>query len=95
MEFEKIAKTILYASQQKRRRFKNRSLDSVGEGEGGMICEKSIETCILPYGKQMTRTSSVHEAEHSDLVLWDNPEGWGGEGDGWGFWIGGHTCTCG
>ena len=25
----------------------NRLLDSVGEGEGGMFCEDSIETCIL------------------------------------------------
>ena len=30
---------------------KNRLLDSVGEGEGGMIWENSIETCILPYCK--------------------------------------------
>ena len=27
---------------------KNRLLDCVGEGEGGMIRENSIETCILP-----------------------------------------------
>ena len=27
---------------------KNRLLDSVGEGKGGMIWETSIETCILP-----------------------------------------------
>ena len=26
-------------------------LDSVGEGEGGMIWENSIETCILSYVK--------------------------------------------
>ena len=26
---------------------KNRLLDSVGEGEGGMIQENSIETCIF------------------------------------------------
>ena len=26
---------------------KNRLLDSVGEGEGGVIWEKRIETCIL------------------------------------------------
>ena len=31
----------------------------------------------------MTSANSVHEAGHSKLVLWDNPEGWGGEGDGW------------
>ena len=41
---------------------KNRHLDSVGEGEGGMICEYSIEKCILPYVKQMTSASSMHEA---------------------------------
>ena len=30
---------------------KNRLLDSVGEGEGGMICENSNQTYILPYVK--------------------------------------------
>ena len=30
---------------------KNRLLDSVGEGEGGMILRNSIETFILPYMK--------------------------------------------
>ena len=30
----------------------------------------------------MTSASSMHEAVHSKLVLWDNPEGWGGEGGG-------------
>ena len=30
---------------------KNRFLDSVGESEGGMIWENSIETYILPYVK--------------------------------------------
>ena len=30
---------------------KNRLLDSVGEGEGRMIWENSIETCTLPYAK--------------------------------------------
>ena len=24
----------------------------------------------------------MHEAGHSKPVLWDNPEGWGGEGEG-------------
>jgi len=28
---------------------KNRLLDSLGEGEGGMIWENSNETCIIPY----------------------------------------------
>ena len=54
---------------------KNRVLDSVGEGKGGMIWESSTETCILPHVKQMTRPSSMHETEHSKPVHWDNPEG--------------------
>ena len=75
---------------------KNRLLDSVGEGEGGMIWENSIETCILPYVKQMISASSMHEAGHSKPVLWDNPEGWDGEGGGRGVWMGeGHMYTCG
>ena len=32
----------------------------------------------------MTSASSMHEAGHPELVLWDHPEGWGGEGGGWG-----------
>ena len=58
---------------------KQRLLDSVGKGEGGMIWEKSIETCVLPYVKQMTSASSVYEAGHSKLMHWDKPEG-GDEG---------------
>ena len=42
--------------------------------KSGMIWENSIETCILPYVKQMTSTSSMHEAGHSKPVLLDNPE---------------------
>ena len=64
---------------------KNRLLDSVGEGKGGMIWENSIETGILPYVKLIKSAGSVHEARHSKLVLWDNPEGCGGEGDGRGI----------
>ena len=30
--------------------------------------------------KEMTSENLMHEAEHPKLVLWDNPEGWGGEG---------------
>ena len=36
----------------------------------------------------MTSASLMHEAGHPKLVLWDNPEGWGGEGGGRGFlWL--------
>ena len=61
---------------------KNRLLDSVGEGEGGMIWENSIETCILSYVKQIASPGSMHETGCSGLVYWDDPEGWDGEGGG-------------
>ena len=51
MEFRKIITMTLYARQQKRHRCIEQILDSVGEGEGGMIWENSVETCILPYVK--------------------------------------------
>ena len=72
---------------------KNRLLDSVGEGEGGMIRENSIEICILPYVKQTTSINLNHETGHSKPVLWDNPEGWGGEGGGRGVQDGGNMYT--
>ena len=49
---------------QKRKRdtdIQNRLLDSVGEGEGGMFQENSIETCILSMVKQITSPSWMHE----------------------------------
>ena len=65
----------------------NSLLDSVGEGEGGMSGENSIETCILSYVKQIASPGSMHEAGCSGLVHGDDPEGWGGRwegGSGWG-----------
>ena len=61
---------------------KNRLLDSVGEGKGGMIWENSIETCIVPYVKQIASPGSMHETWYSGLVHWDDPEGWDREGGG-------------
>ena len=39
----------------------NRLLDSVGEGEGGMFRENSIETGILSMVKQITSPGWMHE----------------------------------
>ena len=61
---------------------KNRLLDSVGEGEGGMIWQSSIETCILSYVKQITSPGSMHDTACSGLVHWDDSEGWVVEGVG-------------
>ena len=73
---------------------KNKLLASVGEGEGGMIWENSIETCIL-YVKQIASPGSMHETGCSGLVHWDDPERWNVEGGGRGVQDGGHMYTCG
>ena len=39
----------------------NRLLDSVGEGEGGMFRENSIETSVLSRVKQTTSPGWIHE----------------------------------
>ena len=72
---------------------KKRLLDSEGEGEGGMIWENSIETCILPYVKQIASPGSMHETGYSRLVHWDDPEGWDRERGGRGFQDGEHMYT--
>ena len=51
----------LYAKQNKRHRCTEQNFDSVGEGEGGMFSENSIETCILSRVKQITSPSWMHE----------------------------------
>ena len=66
-----------------------------GEGEGGMIWENSIETCILSYVKWIASPGSMHETGCSGLVHWDEPEGWDGERDGSRVQDGEHMYTCG
>ena len=39
----------------------NRLLDTVGESEGGMFRENSIETCVLSRLKQITSPGWMHE----------------------------------
>ena len=56
----------------------NNLLDSVGEGEGGMIWENGIESCKLSHVKRIS--SLMHDTGCSGLVHWDDPEGWDGEG---------------
>ena len=68
-------------------------LDSVGEGEGGMIWENSIETCILSHVKQITSPGSMRETGCSGLVHWDDPEGWDREGGRRGVQDGEHMYT--
>ena len=68
----------------------NRLLDSVGEGEGGMFQENSIETCILSKVKQITSPGWIHETNARTLSgIRGRPSGigWRGRwegGSGWG-----------
>ena len=64
----------------------------MGEGEGGMIWENGIETCILSYVKRIANPGSMHDTGCSGLVHWDDPERWYGEGGGRGSRVG-KTCT--
>ena len=66
----------------------NSLLDSVGEGEGGMIWENGIETGILSHMKRITSPGLIHDTGCLGVVHWDDPEGWdeegGGRVSGWG-----------
>ena len=64
----------LYARQQKRHRCKEQTFGLCGRGRGWDDLKDSIETCILPYVKQIASSGSVHGTRHSGLVHWDNPE---------------------
>ena len=69
-------------------------MDSEGEGEGGMIWENGIETCILSYVKRIANPGSMHV---QDARGWctemTQRDGMGREGgSGWGtrlhlWWI--------
>ena len=61
---------------------KNSLSDSVGEDKGEMICEGSVETCILSYMKQIAGPGLMHETGFSGLVYWDDPARSDGEGGG-------------
>ena len=66
-------------------------MDSEGKGEGGMIWENGIETCILSYVKQSP--GLMHDTGCSGLVHWYDPGGWDGEGGGRGVQDGEHKYT--
>ena len=49
-------------------------LDSEGEGEGGMIWENGIETCILSCKKRSASLCSMQDTGCLGLVNRDDPE---------------------
>ena len=67
----------------------------MGEGEGGMIWENGIETCVISYMKRITSPGSMQDTGCLGLVHWDDPEGWYGEGGGRGVQDGEHVYICG
>ena len=51
----------------------------MGEGEGGMIWDNGIETCIISSKKQIASLGSMQDTGCLELVHWDDSEGWYGE----------------
>ena len=74
-----MAMTTLYARQQKRHRYV--------EGEGGMIWENGIETCILSCKKQISSLRLMQDTGCLGLVHGDDPERCYGEGSGRGVHV--------
>ena len=71
---------------------KNRLLDSVGEGEGGMILEDSIKTCMLPYVKwSLVQVWGMALKAGALGQPWGM--GWGGRSEGRSGW-GTHVHPC-
>ena len=68
----------------------NRLLDSEGEGEGGMIWENGIETCILSSKNRITSPCLTQDTACLGLVHGDDPERCYGEGGGRGV----HVLEC-
>ena len=57
----------------------------MGEGEGGMIWEDGIETCIVSYMKLISSPGLMHDTGCLGLVHCGDSEGWYREGGGRGF----------
>ena len=62
-------------------------LDSEGEGEGGMILENGIETCILSCMNRIASLCLIQDTACLGLVNGDDPEGCYGEGGGRGVHV--------
>ena len=61
MEFKKMVMITLYAKQKRDTDVQNKPLDSVGEGEDGMLWENSTETSILSRVKQIASPGWMHD----------------------------------
>ena len=70
MEFRKIITMTLYARQQKRYRCIEQSFGLCGKRRG-WDDSNCIETCILPYMKQITSPGLMHETGRTGMTLRD------------------------
>ena len=64
----------------------------MGEGNGGMIWENGIETCIISYVKRIASPGSMHDTGCSGLVHWMTLRDGMGKEVGGGFRMG-NTCA--
>ena len=71
----------------------NGLLDSEREGEGGMIWENGIVTCILPCKNQIASLCLTQDTACLGLVQGDDQEGCYGEGGGMGVHVWEHMYT--
>ena len=67
----------------------------MGEGEGGMIWENGIETCILSCKKRIASLGLMQDTGCLGLVHGNDPEGWCGLGGGRGVHVWELMYTCG
>ena len=58
----------LYVRQQKRQQMYRTVFWTLGEGEGEIIWENGIETCIISYKKRITNPSSMQDTGCLGLV---------------------------
>ena len=66
MESRRTLLMNLFAGQQWRRRHREQTVDTAGEGEGGTNGETSMETYTLPYVKYIASGNSLYEAGRSN-----------------------------
>ena len=85
MEFRKMVMITLYAKQKKRHRCTEQTLDSVGEGEGGMLRKNNV---YIIYSETDHQPRWDAWDKCLGLVHWEDPEESGGEGGGRGDWDG-------
>ena len=75
---------------QKRKRdtdVQNRLLDSVGEGEGGMILENSIKTVYyLGWNRSPAQVGCMRQVLRVGALEWPKVMGWGGKWEGCSGW---------